>query len=151
MKWLKDLWHELCNPYEKTLQSVMSSPTKPAPPMPTIKPPKIDISEPVVTLLAMLERDEWEPTSKSDYSSHEITNTLTNIYNESLHLSRSISMMSGRATNNKFKVFDWMTEDEFKIVSDIFSKRLKEVSDLNKSSRDELKRAAFAKQLGVTL
>lgn len=115
-------------------------PTRPAPPMPECKPPKLDISEPVITLLEELRKDVWE-VSRTTMSGAK---TVTHVYREDVVLYvmcyGDTYVLGGQ---------DWMTTDERvlvqKAVEDVVRGQVALMAKLRKiDSRDK-----FSKALGV--
>lgn len=94
---------------------VMPEPTRPAPPMPTIKEPEKDISEPVRSIIQTLKDGEWSFkssvgwTSVSVYFTHEWFGNKLTVYNF------SSPCTSEKATCQS----EWMTQTERESVGSV--------------------------------
>jgi hypothetical protein len=128
--------------HTKALPPWLPAPARPAPPMPLCKPPKgADISEPVVKLLEMLSKDEWELTENKSINFSQ-SRYLINIYKEDI---RFLIFKGYSSVRYKFVSDEWMTEDERlavnKAVNILCDLLLAEISDWQKyKSRDSFKR-----------
>lgn len=134
----------------------LPTPTRPAPPMPACKPPKesehaTGVSEPVITLLKMLERDEWELIThyKEEFGSQGYTTKLTNIYNEDIIVSVSSTVVHYIGLVERVELMDWLTEEESKTVYNAVARRARATSTLNLTNQKEITREKFGKLIGA--
>ena len=149
----------------------LPKPTRPAPPMPECKPysvpyqpyhqgevilPAKSISEPVITLLEMLKRDEWE-ASKIDRSTYRDYFSFTNVFNEDIKLSCSTntydySYCSGEK-DRTIRIFgtNWMTDEEEQAVHIALLDLVERCGEYRRQASVMKRRDEFAKLIGVDI
>lgn len=138
----------------------LPKPSRPAETMPEIMPyhegeviiSRPDISEPVITLLEMLKRDEWEVVSS--YVTCTTMYRLTNVYKESVSFSvfqrLSGGLFAADSGQERFAVqLDWLTADERKVVEKAVMAVITGENTLAARHGDELSRYRFAKLINV--
>lgn len=141
MNWIEKLWHgwgDVC-PMEPIK---LPPPTRPAPHMPECRPPKQDISEPVITLLEELRKDVWE-VKQVQYGYD--TRTVTHVFKEDV-----ILLVTGCSTEScRLCNQDWMTPAEQSVVQEAVSVVIRGQIALAAKLRLINSRAKFSKALGV--
>lgn len=87
-------------------------PTRPAPPMPTIKVPKKDISEPVLSIIQTLKDGEWS-FEGSSYSRTE------SVYFTHEWFGRKLTIYFWHHADKPQCDSEWMTQDEKEAVGSV--------------------------------
>lgn len=122
-------------------------PSKPAPPMPKVKPAKPSgISEPVISLIESLGRDEWELSKYNGNSAYERSHLIINAFHE--HICVHIYKKSTRPLwdqDSKDKVLgaEWMTSEEQEAVVRAAIERIEWLEDLNTRRQFDIQRNKF--------
>lgn len=147
MKWLKNLfWKSGLGPLPANRG--LPTPTRPAPPMPECKPPKQDISEPVITLLEELRKDVWEV--KCNDSMHCRSYSVTHVFKESVVLRVMVGSYGDDYATYRLYCSDWMTMPEKLAVQEALKFVIEGQVALAAKLHLINSRNSFAKALGVT-
>jgi hypothetical protein len=122
----------------------LPSPTRPAPP---------ELSEPVITLLEMLERDEWQRESIGDGS-----HILINVYNKDVrlhifqwefpkYLKKGVGCESD--IEPRILCMDWLTAYEKRVLIASAVKRGQWLKALELQIRNDMARSRYKTMLGI--
>ena len=103
------------------------------------------VSEPVITLLEMLKRDEWEVQRGYDVAG--ISFRIINVYKESVRFFLYNAAFNG--TSFKFLSYEWMTESERNLVLGALEQVLNGMNRICAAEKIVRDRKSFAKLINV--
>lgn len=121
-------------------------PHQPRPAVHKPPPPKkpSDISEPVISLIESLGRDEWELSKiHSGVHSRMYHTVLTHVFHESLKLRQVHYFSYGVDDIDHTLEVDWATVDEKKLLTEAFNGRVSAVRKLDEQHRQANARNKF--------
>lgn len=123
-------------------------PTRPAPPIPVIKPPKKDISEPVIKLLKMLEDEGvWSTIPLTELKMHEgdISKTCGLAHVNGLDLIVRHRFCFG--SSYTLLDMEWLTYDEKEVLVKTINNLVRKIDEIERNKLHAEQREAYKQKL----